>query len=198
MYSVFYQKPATPQDITEKLNPSYNYIEDQIGHHITKAISEAMNIRRIDHGDSVQLGSYGKRCDYGASLERPDGAQIKIETTKPAPGANGFRYRLSTEDGTTGWVPCVDTEKLAQLLIKWVNNYDMEAEKQKITQQIIKAIDDAGSAEDAFKVASDNGVIYADDARDLYLNHHGVNTDGIKKSRDQREAFMTAWTEAHS
>lgn len=196
MYSALYQKPATPQDITPKLNKSYAHVEDQIAHDITKAISETMNVRRIDHGDSIQLGQYGKRRDYGASLERPDGAQIKIETTKPEPGAHGFRYRLSTNDGTTGWVPCTGIEKLAYVLIKWVNKYDIEGERKKITEKIISQIDAAPSAEAAFKTTSENGLIYADDARDLYLQHRGVTPTKAGK-REQRQAFMSAWEDAH-
>lgn len=204
MYNAFEQRPANIDSIIARLDRDYTYIKDVLSHDLMRSISIEMNLPLQDHGNSIQVGNLGYRRDYGASVERLDGARCRLITKG---NSTETRYKLDfyTPEGehaeTSGW-RIVDLgagwNQIITEVVEWIELFDIESEKQRITSEIISAVDAAENAEEAFKATSLNGMIYADDARSIYLKYCGVDTSQIRKPREQREAFVKAWEEAHS
>ena len=204
MYNAFEQRPADIYSILARLDSEYSYRVDRAGHDIARSIAIEMNLPWQDHGNSIEAGVLGHRRDYGSSVERLDGARCRIKTW----GNNlEINYELTyyTPEGdqehTTGRLtldPARGWEQIVTTVVTWVTLFDIDAEKDRITQEIITAVDSAPNAEQAFRATSLNGLVYADMARDLYLAHHGVDTTPKRKPREQRELFLATWEKNHA
>ena len=198
MYNVFEQRPANVDSILARLDHSYAYKLDRVGHDIMRSIATEMNLPWQDHGNSIELGNLGHRRDYGASIERLDGARCQVKTQGKTLEAQ-YELAFFTPEGdldhstgvrtidSAGWWGQVVTE-----IVNWIEDFDIDAEKERITREIISAIDTAPDAESAFKATSFNGEVYADMARDIYLSHYGIETTQ-RKPREQREIFLATW-----